>query len=267
MNSENLAHNIRLDALEMIHKSHASHIGAILSVTDIVSVLYSDILKVFPNDPRSPERDRVILSKGHAGAVLYAALAECGFFPIGNLDNYYQNGSLYSGHVSRDVPGVDLSTGSLGHGVCVACGMALSAHVRNESHNVYAIVGDGECEEGSVWEMAAFANRYKLDNLTVIVDNNGMQAMGTCENVLDFIDLESKWAAFGWNVIPVKDGNDHNQLRNAFNSRLSGKPNVIIAHTVKGKGVSFMENNLLWHYKDPQDEFYERAKEELGNRL
>lgn len=262
MNTKTLAWQIRKDAIEMVHASHASHIGAALSVADIVAVLYGDVAKTFPKNPKSPERDRIVLSKGHAGVAIYAALAETGFFPKSELQKYYTDASVYSGHVSsKGVPGVEFSTGSLGHGVCVACGMALAGKKQNKNFHVYAIVGDGECEEGCVWETAIFANHYKLSNFTVIVDNNKMQAMGTCEDVMSLGSLAEKFRAFGWNVIEV-DGHNHDELKDSLMMKAE-RPTAIIAHTVKGKGVSFMENNLLWHYRDPQGEFYEQAIKEL----
>lgn len=264
MDSKTLALNMRKDAIDMVHASHASHIGAVLSVIDIVAVLYANIMNVNPDNPKKQDRDRLILSKGHAGISIYTALAECGFIPKEELQKYYTDGSVYSGHVSsKGVPGVELSTGSLGHGACVACGIALSAMLQGENYHVYTIVGDGECEEGSIWEMALLANRYKLSNFTVIVDHNKMQAMGDCDEVMALGSLCEKWKAFGWNVIDVEDGNDHEQLRAAFEKRATDKPNVLIANTVKGKGVSFMEHNLIWHYRDPQGEDYIKAKQEL----
>ena len=268
MKSEALALKIRQHAIEMVHATHASHIAAILSVTDLVAVLYADILRVTPAEPEWAERDRFVLSKGHAGVSVYAALAEQGFFPVEELSRYYTDGSPYSGHVShKGVPGVEFSTGSLGHGVCVAAGMALAGKKSGAAYRVYAIVGDGECNEGSVWEMALFAKQYRLGNLTVLVDRNHMQAMGRCEDVMDTGDLAEKWRAFGWNVLEVADGHDHDQLRAALQAAVpADKPTCIGAHTGKGKGVSYMENELLWHYRDPQGEFYTRAKEELEGR-
>lgn len=264
MNSKELAWNMRKDVLEMVHASHASHIGAILSVIDIIAVLYSDILNVDPKQPQMENRDRLVLSKGHAGAAIYAALAECGFFKKDELKKYYANGSVYSGHVSKTgVAGVELATGSLGHGVCVACGMALAAKRMHHPYQVYAVMGDGECEEGSVWEMALFANRYKLDNFTVLVDHNKMQAMGNCEEVMALRSLAEKWHSFGWNVIEILDGHNHDALQEAFLHRVKHKPNIMIAHTIKGKGISFMEGKLVWHYRDPQGEVYEKAVKEL----
>lgn len=264
MKSEELAWKIRRHAIDMVHASHASHIGAILSVTDIIAVLYADIMNIDPHDPKKADRDRLVLSKGHAGVAVYAALAEMGFFPIEELGKYYCDASVYSGHVSHyDVPGIELSTGSLGHGVAVACGMAMAAKRRDADYRVFAVVGDGECNEGVVWETALIARRFKLDNFTVIVDRNGMQAMGDCEDVLPMEPMAAKWEAFGWQVVEVADGNDHAQLRAALSVPAQGKPRCIVANTVKGKGVSFMEHHLLWHYRDPQGEYYENAVAEL----
>ena len=265
LRSRQLALRMRRDEIQMVHRSHASHIGSILSVTDIVATLYAGVARTFPGDPKNPRRDRVVLSKGHAGAAIYAALAESGFFPVSDLEKYYTDGSVYSGHVShKGVPGVEFSTGSLGQGVCVACGMALAAKSGRAKHHIYAIVGDGESEEGSVWEMALFAAHQRLSNFTVIVDHNRMQAMGNCAKEAGMDRLEEKWAAFGWNVIPVRNGNDCEELIAAFAKRVSDRPNVLIAYTTKGSGVSFMENDIIWHYRDPQGEDYERAMKELS---
>lgn len=263
MTSTELAWKIRCHAIEMVHHAHASHIGGILSVADIVAVLYNDVAHINLQNPKDSKRDRVILSKGHNGVALYAALAELGAFPISELQKYGDNGCQFSCHVShKNVPGVELSTGSLGHGVGVACGMALHAKQRSKQYHVYAIAGDGECNEGSVWEMAMLASSKKLNNLTIIVDCNGMQAMGNCQDIINMEPLEEKWKSFGWKVESI-DGHDHVALRNAFETPSEGKPKVILAHTTKGKGVSFMENELCWHYRDPQGEFYDRAITEL----
>ena len=259
-----LANRIRQDAIRMSHRTHASHLSGVLSVADIVAVLYSGVANVDPANPRKEERDRIILSKGHNGMAIYAALAETGFFPREELNKYYTDGSCYSGHVShKGIPGVELSTGSLGQGVGVACGMALAGKMAKKTHQVYAIMGDGENEEGSVWEMALFAAHQKLDNLTVIVDHNNMQAMGFCDEQAGLTHLADKWRAFDWHVTEVADGNDHRQLVEAFAKHEPNKPRVLVAHTIKGKGVSFMENDLLWHYRDPQGKFFEDAILEL----
>ncbi len=264
MESKELAYRIRIHAINMVHSAHASHIGGILSCADIVAVLYSDIASFDVNNCKNSLRDRIILSKGHNGVVIYAALAEIGFFPVEDLKSYGMNGSKFSCHVShKNVQGVEISTGSLGHGIGVACGMALNAKLKNLPYKVYVIVGDGECNEGSVWEAAMFAAQYKLNNLTVIIDANGMQAMGKCSDVIDMEPMADKWRTFNWNVIEVQNGHNHNELKQAFMINSKDKPKVIIARTVKGKGVSFMENNILWHYRDPQGELYEQALKEV----
>ena len=264
MKSKQLAWKIRRHAVDMTQKAKASHIAGVLSCADILAVLYSDVAKYDSSNPNWYGRDRIILSKGHSGAGLYAVLAECGFFPIEKLKSYGQNGSVFSCHVShKNVPGVEITTGSLGHGVCVACGMALNAKIRNLNYRVYAIVGDGECNEGSVWETIMFAAHHRLSQFTIIVDANEMQSMGDCEDVLDMEPLVEKWKSFGWYVVVVTDGSNHDSLRKAFSDTSNGKPKVIIARTIKGKGISFMEHNLLWHYRDPQGEDYIRAVSEL----
>lgn len=263
--SKDLAWRIRKDVIEMTHISGASHVASALSCADIVAVLYARIMNYDAENPKSDKRDRVILSKGHAGAAIYAALAEEEFFDIEELKTYYKNGSKLSGHIShKGVPGVEFSTGSLGHGLSVGAGMAMSAKMDEKSHKIYVILGDGECDEGSIWECALFASNYKLNNLIAIIDHNGMQGLGKCEKVIKLEPIEEKWKAFGWNVITL-DGHDVDALEKAFNSvkDINDKPTVIIANTVKGRGVSFMENKLVWHYKDPQGEEYEKAIKEL----
>ena len=262
-----LAWLIRRHGLEMTHISRGSHIGAIYSLAEIMATLYTKVLNVNPMEPRMPTRDRLILSKGHAGAAVYAALAETGFFPVEELSTHYANGSRLSGHVShKGVPGVEFSTGSLGHGLPVAAGMALAAKKDNADHRVYVVMGDGECDEGSVWEAALQAHQYKLDNLIAVIDHNRMQSLDFCENTLALSPFAEKWRAFGWHAIEV-DGHDTDALQAAFAEakaqRGAGKPTVIIAVTTKGKGVSFMENNILWHYRTPQGEEYEAALKEL----
>jgi len=270
MKSEQLAWKIRRHAIEMTHISHGSHIGSILSVTDIVAVLYNDIANVNPQDPKMAERDRIILSKGHAGAAIYAALAETGFFDISELKTHYADGSRLSGHVShKGIPGVDFSTGSLGHGLSVAAGMAYGAKKDHREHKVYVICGDGECDEGTVWEAAMVANNYGLNNLIAVIDHNKMQSLDFCENTIKLEPFADKWKAFGWNVINI-DGHDHFELKNAFliAKASKSKPTVIIANTIKGKGISFMENNILWHYRYPHDgEEYDSAIAELKEQM
>jgi transketolase len=264
MTSEQLAWKIRRHGVEMTHLSGGSHLGAILSVADIMAVLYADVLNVDPMNPDDKNRDRFILSKGHAGAAVYAALAETGFFDVDELVTHYQNGSRLSGHVSHYVPGVDLSTGSLGHGLPVGVGMAYSALKDHKNFNVYVVLGDGECDEGSVWEAILFASHYGIKNITAIVDHNKMQSMDFCSKTLDLGNFESKWESFGWNVVSI-NGNDHNELRSAFDKKFDNdKPKVIIANTVKGFGIPFMENDILWHYRFPHDGWeYDLAVNEL----
>lgn len=268
--SEQLAWLIRRHGIEMTHLSGGSHIGSVMSVADIVSVLYSDVMKYRPDDPKWAERDRFILSKGHAGASLYAALAEEGFFPVVELKSHYANGSRLSGHVSHYVPGVDLSTGSLGHGLSVACGMAYAAKKDGiNNHRVFVVLGDGECDEGAIWEAALFANHFRLNNLVAIVDHNRMQSLDFNENTLEIEDLKSKWEAFGWYCIEI-NGNNHDELKAAFKKTEENcitkphKPTVIIADTIKGFGISFMQNDILWHYRFPHDGWeYDCAVTEL----
>ena len=269
MNSEELAWKIRRHGIEMTHLSGGSHIGAILSVADIIAVLYSGVMNIDPKNPKKMDRDRFILSKGHAGASIYAALAENGFFEVEELKTHYQNGSRLSGHVSHHLPGVDFSTGSLGHGLSAGVGMAYAAKKDGKSHKVYVVLGDGECDEGSVWEAALFANHFRLNNLVAIVGHNHMQSMDFQENTLEIEDFGEKWKAFGWNVIEM-DGNSHEELNIAFEQaeKLSKeeahKPTVIIANTIKGFGVSFMQNDILWHYRFPHEGWeYDCAVAEL----
>ena len=266
-NAKVLAWLIRRHGLEMTHISRGSHIGAIFSLAEIMATLYTGVLNVNPQNPKMPDRDRLILSKGHAGAAVYAALAERGFFDVEELSTHYANGSRLSGHVShKGVPGVEFSTGSLGHGLAVAAGMALGGKMDKADWRVFCILGDGECDEGSVWEAALQAHQYKLDNLIAVVDHNRMQSLDFCENTIALEPFTDKWAAFGWNVLQV-DGHSVEALSDAFAqakaNRGTDKPTVIIAEATKGKGVSFMENDILWHYRTPQGEEYEAALKEL----
>ena len=262
-----LAWLIRRHGLEMTHLSRGSHIGAIFSLAEIMATLYTGVLNVNSADPAMPERDRLILSKGHAGAAVYAALAERGFFPVEELKTHYADGSRLSGHVShKGVPGVEFSTGSLGHGLPAAAGMALGAKKDHAPWRVYCVLGDGECDEGAVWEAALQARQFALDNLIAVVDFNRMQSLDFCENTLSLEPFADKWRSFGWRAIEA-DGHDVDALRAAFDEAKGnlggGQPTVVIAKTVKGKGVSFMENNILWHYRTPQGEEYEAALKEL----
>ncbi|MCR5296490.1 MAG: transketolase [Clostridiales bacterium] len=262
-----LAWLIRRNGLEMSHISRGSHIGSVFSAAEIIAVLYTGVLHVDPKNPKMPDRDRMILSKGHAGSAVYAALAETGFFPVEQLKTHYGNGSILSGHVShKGIPGVEVSTGSLGHGLAVGAGMALGAKMDGEAWRTWVVLGDGECDEGSVWEAALQAAQFGLDRLCAIVDYNHMQSLFTVEETLRLEPFEAKWKDFGWNAQSV-NGHDTKALRaaceRAKENAGSGKPSVILAHTVKGKGVSFMENNILWHYRTPQGEEYEAALKEL----
>jgi transketolase len=263
--SEQLANNIRKHALNMTSLGGSSHIASIFSMADILAVLYGSILRYKPKEPKWKDRDRFILSKGHAGAGVYATLAECGFFPIEKLKTHYQDGSDLSGHVShKGIPGVEFSTGSLGHGLPVASGIALSAKIDNKKHRTFVLLGDGECGEGSNWEAILFAAHHKLDNLVVIVDRNMLQSIYSTEDTLALEPFAEKWKAFGWNVVEI-DGHNHEEILDACkcDSKAINKPLCVIASTVKGKNVSFMENNILWHYRSAQGEEYKAALAEL----
>ncbi len=260
-----LATQIRAHALRMVHRAGSSHIGGCLSAVDLLVVLYSKVLKLDSSRPNWPDRDRFVMSKGHAAAAFYATLAERNFFPLSWLDTFYQDGSPLGGHVTKGVPGVEVSTGSLGHGLPIACGMALAGKRDGQSHRVFALLSDGECDEGSTWEAALFAPHHRLDNLVAIVDYNKIQSFGSVKEVLDLDPLADKWHAFGWAVKEI-DGHNFKQIEEALLSVpfVSGKPSCIIAHTVKGKGISFMENKLAWHYNAPNDEQLRQALAELG---
>lgn len=260
------ARRIRVHVLRMTHRSRSSHVGSGLSIADILAVLYGTALRVDPRQPTWDRRDRFILSKGHAAAALYAALADRGFFPIDWLETYCQNGSPLLGHISSgQVPGVEASTGSLGHGLAIAAGMALGGKRDGSSHRVFALLSDGECDEGSTWEAALFAGHHRLDNLVAIVDYNKIQSLGRVSEVLELEPLIEKWRSFGWTPLEV-DGHAIQALSEAL-QRVPfqpGRPSCLIAHTVKGKGVSFMEDQLLWHYRSPNAEELHRALQELG---
>lgn len=258
------ARSVRVNALNMIYRSKASHIGSGYSCVELLVYLYSGWLKVSPNLLLDPNRDRFILSKGHAAAVYYAILAEFGFIPKEWLDKYCQINSLLGGHVDHNVSGVEISTGSLGHGLPIAVGMALAAKRNNKKYRVVALLSDGEMESGSNWEALNMAGAQKLDNLIVIIDRNGLQAMGSTEQILPMNNLDQRINSFGCFCKTI-DGHNFNKIHACF-KRIpfsSGKPSVIIAKTVKGKGVSFMENKLEWHYRSPNNEQFEAATREL----
>lgn len=261
-----LATKIRAHVLKMTYNGHASHIGASLSMADLLAVLYDGILHVDASRPDWPERDRFILSKGHGCAAIYAVLAERGFFAREWLDTFYQNGSCLFGHITHhNLPGVEASTGSLGHGLSIGCGMALASKRDGQSYRVFVLLSDGECDEGSTWEAALFAPHHQLDNLVAIVDYNKIQALGMVKEILNLEPLGKKWRDFGWAVREI-DGHDFEQIEKVLLSIpfTSGKPTCIIAHTVKGKGVSFMENQVAWHYQYPDNEQLRQALSELG---
>ena len=259
-----LAKRIRIHALRMTSVGGGAHIGAVFSCADILAVLYGGILHVDPTDPKSPTRDRFVLSKGHAGAGLYAALAERGFFPVEQLLTHYQDGSDLSGHVSHKLPGVDVSTGSLGHGLSIAAGMAYAAKLKSAPYRVFCLLSDGECDEGSTWEAALFAAHHGISNLVAIVDYNRIQGIAPIAEVIELAPFAEKWTAFGWAVREV-DGHDHQALYTALSAApfAPGKPSCLLAHTVKGKGVSFMENSVLWHYRIPRGAEFDAALAEL----
>ncbi len=265
VDSIKFSNSIRKLALQMITKAKASHIGSNFSMADILAVLYCNILKVDPNDSCWLARDRFILSKGHAAAIYYATLAEKGFFDKSLLETYSQDGSKLLGHITKNgVPGIELSTGSLGHGLPVACGMSIAAKREKRENRVFVLLSDGEMDEGSNWEAILFAGHHQLDNLAVIIDYNKIQSYGNVSEILNLEPLSNKFQAFNWNVQEV-DGHNHGQLNSILKTLpfKGNKPNCIIAHTIKGKGVSFMENNLAWHYKNPSFDQYQQALNEL----
>lgn len=254
------AKNIRKAILKMVFEAKASHIGGALSMVDILAVLYGQVMNIDPKRPDWQERDIFLLSKGHACTGLYATLALKGFFPLKDLDSYSKNDSPFLSHTSHKVPGVELSTGSLGHALSVGCGLALSFKRKFVSRKVYCLLSDGELDEGSNWEAILFASHHNLNNLIVVIDYNKIQSFGSVKDVLDLGSIRSKFESFGWNTLQV-DGHNYEELISAFEKFKSEKhrPCVIIADTIKGKGVDFMENELLWHYKSPSEEQYNSA--------
>jgi len=257
-----LAEKIRRHAIRMVHLARASHIGSALSISDILAVLYGDILNYDHKNPLDSERDRFILSKGHACVALYAVLAESGFYEASDLETYGNDYSKFMNHVSHSVPGVEFSTGSLGHGLPYGVGKALAGKISQLTFRTYVLLSDGELDEGSNWEALLFAAHHGLDALVAIVDYNKLQSLTTVSGTLGLEPLVDKFRAFGCDVIEV-DGHDHAQLKLAFSARYPGKPLVVIAHTTKGKGISFMENKVEWHYRSPNQEEMMIALSEL----
>ena len=262
--TEALALRIRLHALRMVYASKSSHIGSCLSLADVLSVVYGDFARLRPDDPKWIDRDRVLVSKGHAAAVVYAVLAEMGFFPLSRLDHYGEDNQPLSGHVTHsNNPGVEVSSGSLGHGLSLAAGLALAAKRLGRPSRSIVFLSDGECDEGSIWEAALFAPHHRLNNLIAIIDFNKIQSFGRVEEVLDLNPFADKWRSFNWTVTEI-DGHDHGQIKGVLSrAGTTDRPLVIIAHTVKGKGVSFMENDLLWHYRPPSADQLAAAIAEL----
>jgi transketolase len=262
--TEDIALKARRSVLEMVHRANSSHVGSSLSVVDILSVLYGGVANVSATNLHDRERDLVIVSKGHAAAATYAVLAEVGILPLEWLKTYSADGAVLGGHVtSHGVPGVELSTGSLGHGLPFALGVAIAASRAGSSRKSFVVMSDGECDEGTTWESAMLAAHHRLGNLVVIIDRNGIQSLGSTESTVQLEPFAEKWRAFRWDVYEV-DGHDHEALRDALNSPPTAAPRVIIASTVKGKGVSFMENTVLWHYRSPNDGEFAAAMEELS---
>jgi transketolase len=249
----------------MVHAANASHVGGVLSMADLLAVLYTDVLRVRSDEPSWVERDRFILSKGHCCAGVYAALALRGFFPLEELKTYGQDGSRLMAHISHKVPGVEFSTGSLGHGLPFGCGKALAAKRRQDAWRVFVMLSDGELDEGSNWEAILFAPQHRLDNLTLMVDYNRIQSLGAVGDVIELEPLADKFRAFRWEVREV-NGHDPEEIKAALSGLpwRAGSPSVLIAHTVKGKGVDYMENNLQWHYSAPKGDLLASALRQLG---
>lgn len=260
------ANEVRKGIITAVHGAKAGHPGGSLSAADIFTYLYFEELNIDPEDPRKPDRDRFVLSKGHTSPGLYSVLAERGYLPKEDLPTFRHLGSYLQGHPDmKHIPGVDMTSGSLGQGVSAAVGMALSAKLSDDSYRVYALLGDGELQEGQVWEAAMFAGARKLDNLVLIVDNNGLQIDGAVSDICTPYPIDKKFEAFNFHVIRLEDGNDMDQVRAAFKEAqtVKGMPSVIVAKTVKGKGVSFMEGQVGWHGKAPNDEEYATAMADL----
>ena len=261
-----LSTKIRCSILTMVKEAKVGHIGGSLSVTDILVALYFKVLNINPKEPEWSDRDRLILSKGHGATAIYSTLAERGFFPIQELKTFAVINSNFQVHPDRrKVPGIEASTGALGQGLSIAAGMALAARLDKKDYHVYAILGDGEIQEGQIWEAAMFSSHYNLENLIAILDYNNVQLMGNVPDIMKISPVDKKWESFGWNVLKI-DGHDFNQIIKSLNIAKGnkGKPTIIIANTTKGKGVSFMQNSCTWHGNVPTDEEYSKAMLELN---
>lgn len=264
-----IAANVRLGIMEEVYNAASGHPGGSLSIADILTYLYFEKMNIDPANPKKDDRDRFVLSKGHTSPALYSVLAHRGFFPTVDLKTFRKYGSYLQGHPDmKGVPGVDMSTGSLGLGISAACGMALSAKYNKKNYRVYTVIGDGESEEGQVWEAFMFAAHYKLDNLCAVLDFNGLQIDGPITDVIDPTPFDEKFKAFGWNVLEI-NAHDFDEIEKAFTTaeNLKGAPTVIIAHSVKGKGVSYMENKCEWHGSAPKKEQYDIGVAELREYL
>ena len=263
MNLKRIASVLRFEIIKMSHNAKAAHLASSLSCIDIVITLYDKVLKIFPTNPKNPNRDRFILSKGHAATSLYVTLAYKGYFKKEYLKTYTKKGSRLEEHPNPSIKGVEAATGSLGHGLPIGTGISLSAKINKKKYKTIVLVGDGECNEGTVWEAAMFASSKKLENLYVIIDRNGWQGIGKTKEILNLNSLYERWKSFGWNCYKI-DGHNHKQIENIFNKKRNGKPTAIIANTIKGKGISFMEDDNNWHYRIPNKEEVNKCKKELG---
>ena len=268
-NLKALAYELREDVMDIIMSGKAGHIGGDMSVMEILTEIYFDQMNISPENMDDPNRDKFVMSKGHSVEAYYAVLAKKGFFPIEEVvEQFSKFGSKYIGHPNNKLPGIEMNSGSLGHGLPVCVGMALAGKMNGQDYRVYTVMGDGELAEGSVWEGAMAAHQYKLDNLCAVVDRNRLQISGNTEDVMGHDDLHERFRAFGWNVIDVAEGNDLDQLKAAFEAakEVKGKPTVLIANTIKGKGSPIMENKANWHHKVPNEEELAQIRKDLAER-
>ena len=268
-NLKALAYELREDVMDIIMSGKAGHIGGDMSVMEILTEIYFEQMNISPENMDDPNRDKFVMSKGHSVEAYYAVLAKKGFFPIEEVvEQFSKFGSKYIGHPNNKLPGIEMNSGSLGHGLPVCVGMALAGKMNGQDYRVYTVMGDGELAEGSVWEGAMAAHQYKLDNLCAVVDRNRLQISGNTEDVMGHDDLHERFRAFGWNVIDVADGNDIDQLKAAFDAakEVKGKPTVLIANTIKGKGSPVMEDKANWHHKVPNEEELAQIRKDLEER-